>query len=78
MFLVSSSRLSRLYTYSKDSAFDAQENFTIEALAMAIEDDPVPMIDALRRLNPQEAARVGLTVQEGRTIIESCISNETR
>lgn len=60
--------MSRLYTYSKDSAFDAQENFTIEALAMAIEDDPRPMVDALNRLNLQEAARVGLTVREGRTI----------
>ncbi|HET9362011.1 MAG TPA: hypothetical protein VFO58_19800 [Vicinamibacterales bacterium] len=64
----SPSRLSRLYTYSKDSAFDAQENFTIEALAMAIDDDAGPMVDALKRLNPQEASRVGLTVQEGRTI----------
>jgi hypothetical protein len=64
----SPSRLSRLYTYSKDRAFDAQENFTIEALAMAIDDDPGPMVDALKRLNAQEASRVGLTVQKGRTI----------
>lgn len=54
------SRLSRLYTYSKDTAFDAQENFATEALAIAIADDPIPMIEALRRVDAQEAARVGL------------------
>jgi len=37
------SRLGRLYTYSKDTAFTAQENFTTEALAMAIADDPMPI-----------------------------------
>ena len=52
-----SSRLSRLFTYSKDSA---QENFTTEALAIAIEDDPCPIIDALCQLSPDDAARVGL------------------
>lgn len=71
MPFASPSRLGRLYTYSKDSAFDAQENFTIEALAMAIDDDPGPMVDALNRLNSQEASRVGLLVQQGRTITPS-------
>ena len=54
------SRLGRLYAYSKDTAFDAQENFTTEALAMAIADDPRPMIRALRGLDAKQVARVGM------------------
>lgn len=42
-----SSRLGRLFRYSRD----AQENFTTEALAIAIADDPVPIVNALRRGN---------------------------
>lgn len=57
---LSRSRLSRLFSYSKDTAFDAQENFTTEALAMAIEDDRRPMVDALFSVDPYEATRVGL------------------
>jgi hypothetical protein len=46
----SPSRLGRLYMYSKDEVFTAQENFATEALRMAIEDDPRPLVEALRRL----------------------------
>ena len=44
------SRLGRLYSYSKDTAFTAQENFTTEALAIAILDFAEPMLRSLRRL----------------------------
>jgi hypothetical protein len=54
------SRLGRLYTYSKDVALNAQENFTTEALRMAVEDDPGPMIEALCRLDPLRAERLVL------------------
>ena len=53
------SRLGRLYMYSKDSAAIAQENFTTEALAMAIEEDSLPMLEALCRLDRARAERVG-------------------
>jgi hypothetical protein len=54
------SRLGRLYSYSKDSAFTAQENFTTEALGIAIAEDPEPMIEALYRLDPVRAAGLSL------------------
>ncbi len=41
------SRLGRLYTYSKASAQEALENFTTEALALAIADDDRPIRAAL-------------------------------
>ncbi len=51
--------------YSKDSANLAQENFTTEALAIAIEDEPNPMITALCRLDPGAAAGIGLATAAG-------------
>ena len=54
------SRLGRLYTYSKDTAFDAQENFTTEALAVAVQDDPAPMIESLCGVDATRAAALGL------------------
>ena len=45
------SRLGRLYLYSKDTAFTAQENFTTEALALAILDSAEPMLRAFRRMS---------------------------
>jgi len=44
------SRLGRLYLYSKDTPFIAQENFTTEALALAIEQDPTPVLSALHKV----------------------------
>ena len=44
------SRLGRLFTWSKSSHITPQENFCTEALRIAIDDDPAPMIEALRRL----------------------------
>lgn len=45
------SRLGRLYLYSKDTAFTAQENFTTEALALAILEAAEPMLRAIRRMS---------------------------
>jgi hypothetical protein len=53
-------RLGRLYTYSKDTAFDALENFTTEALAIAIESDPRPVLEALCRQFPARASDLHL------------------
>ena len=56
------SRLGRLYSYSKDSAFAAQENFTTEALGMAITDlgafleEQNVAHDALGPISDREAA----------------------
>jgi hypothetical protein len=59
----SPSRLGRLYMYSKDEVLSAQENFTTEALRMAIEDDPRPMIEALRRVaGPGVADKLNLKI----------------
>jgi hypothetical protein len=54
------SRLGRLYMYSKDNAFTAQENFTTEALRMAIADDRQPMFEALSRVDAERAAELNL------------------
>ena len=45
------SRLGRLYLYSKDTAFTAQENFTTEALALAVLESAQPMLRAIRRMS---------------------------
>ncbi|MFN8620623.1 MAG: hypothetical protein U0869_07780 [Chloroflexota bacterium] len=42
------STLGRLFTYSKDTAFDAHENFCTEALAACVRLDPAPLLEALR------------------------------
>ena len=54
------SRLGRLFTYSKDALITAQENFTTEALRMAIEDDQEPMVEALYSLDPMWAGKLRL------------------
>jgi hypothetical protein len=38
------STLERLYSYAKATGAGARENFTTEALAGAIRDDPTPML----------------------------------
>jgi hypothetical protein len=43
------SRLARLYRYAKAGRSESLENFTTEALAAAIEVDPAPLVDALRK-----------------------------
>jgi hypothetical protein len=42
----------RLFRYAKGDPYVALENFTTEALRTAIEDDPTPMIRALRAARP--------------------------
>ncbi len=50
------STLSRLFAYAKTSQNDARENFTTEALAAAIRDDPAPMLTVLRKAGALRAA----------------------
>ena len=45
------SRLSRLFTYAKGGSVYTLENFTTEALAMAVEDDSRPVLTALALLD---------------------------
>ena len=67
------STLGRLFTYSKATAATAQENFTTEALAAAVRQDPAPMAAALRELarrSPDFAQACPETVRmDGRTVI---------
>jgi hypothetical protein len=56
------STFGRLFTYARESKADALENFTTEALAAAIRDDPGPIVHLLRRmlLLPSEADPVAV------------------
>lgn len=60
------STLERLYSYAKASGAGARENFTTEALAGAIRDDPAPMLRLLRDaglLPPDEVTELELDTQ---------------
>lgn len=48
------STFGRLFMYSKDTAFTAQENFTTEALAACIRSEPSPMLAALRGIEGRQ------------------------
>jgi hypothetical protein len=47
---VARSTFGRLFTYARESSVDALENFTTEALAAAIQDDPSPLLQVLRSM----------------------------
>lgn len=46
--LMARSTFGRLFTYARESKADALENFTTEALAAAIREDPGPVVQLLR------------------------------
>jgi hypothetical protein len=48
--LVPRSTFGRLFTYARETRADALENFTTEALAAAIRDDPGPLVAVLRSM----------------------------
>jgi len=47
---VARSTFGRLFTYARESKVDALENFTTEALAAAIREDPRPIVQLLQRM----------------------------